>query len=74
MIHRFLLNHSLLTKLREQVVPQPAGFYDGWVTSLVVGPFKGTQGSMAGSGFLISPQPIECRYEHQDSLESVSGR
>lgn len=30
----------------ETVVPQPGGFYGGWVTSRVVGPFKGIPGSM----------------------------
>jgi uncharacterized protein (DUF427 family) len=30
----------------EEVVPQPGGFYGGWVTSDVVGPFKGGPGSM----------------------------
>lgn len=30
----------------EQVVAQPGGFYGGWVTSWVVGPFKGVPGSM----------------------------
>ena len=25
----------------EIVVPQPGGFYGGWITSNVVGPFKG---------------------------------
>ena len=29
----------------ETVVPQPGGFYGGWVTSRVVGPFKGVPGS-----------------------------
>jgi uncharacterized protein (DUF427 family) len=29
----------------EAVVPQPGGFYGGWVTSRVVGPFKGVPGS-----------------------------
>lgn len=29
----------------EVVVPQPGGFYGGWVTSSVVGPFKGVPGS-----------------------------
>jgi uncharacterized protein (DUF427 family) len=29
----------------EVVVPQPGGFYGGWVTSRVVGPFKGGPGS-----------------------------
>ncbi|MEM6264995.1 MAG: DUF427 domain-containing protein [Bacteroidota bacterium] len=29
----------------EQVTPQPGGFYGGWVTSDVVGPFKGVPGS-----------------------------
>ena len=30
----------------EEVVPQPGGFYGGWITSGVVGPFKGGPGSM----------------------------
>ncbi|TFV55932.1 DUF427 domain-containing protein [Mycobacterium sp. PS03-16] len=30
----------------EQVLPQPGGFYGGWITSRVVGPFKGVPGSM----------------------------
>jgi len=30
----------------EVVVPQPGGFYGGWVTSRVVGPFKGSPGTM----------------------------
>lgn len=30
----------------EQVVAQPGGFYGGWITSWVVGPFKGVPGSM----------------------------
>ena len=29
----------------ERVTPQAGGFYGGWVTSRVVGPFKGTPGS-----------------------------
>ncbi len=29
----------------ERVVPQPGGFYGGWITSGVVGPFKGVPGS-----------------------------
>lgn len=29
----------------EDVVPQPGGFYGGWITSGVVGPFKGVPGS-----------------------------
>jgi uncharacterized protein (DUF427 family) len=29
----------------ERVEPQPGGFYGGWVTSSVVGPFKGGPGS-----------------------------
>ncbi|MET4157121.1 DUF427 domain-containing protein [Agromyces sp. PvR057] len=29
----------------EPVVPQPGGFYGGWITSNVVGPFKGVPGS-----------------------------
>lgn len=30
----------------EVVRPQPGGFYGGWITSNVVGPFKGEPGSM----------------------------
>lgn len=30
----------------ETVAPQPGGFYGGWITSWVVGPFKGIPGSM----------------------------
>jgi uncharacterized protein (DUF427 family) len=30
----------------EQVQSQPGGFYGGWITSWVVGPFKGIPGSM----------------------------
>ncbi len=30
----------------EVVLPQPGGFYGGWVTSSVVGPFKGDPGTM----------------------------
>ena len=30
----------------EAVVPQPGGFYGGWITGDVVGPFKGGPGSM----------------------------
>lgn len=30
----------------EVVIPQPGGFYGGWITSSVVGPFKGVPGSM----------------------------
>ena len=29
----------------ERVTPQPGGFYGGWITSNVVGPFKGEPGS-----------------------------
>ncbi|WP_322411585.1 DUF427 domain-containing protein [Microbacterium invictum] len=30
----------------ELVTPQPGGFYGGWITSRVAGPFKGVAGSM----------------------------
>ncbi|MGH8916859.1 MAG: DUF427 domain-containing protein, partial [Actinomycetes bacterium] len=30
----------------EEATPQPGGFYGGWVTSWVVGPFKGAPGTM----------------------------
>jgi uncharacterized protein (DUF427 family) len=29
----------------ERVTPQPGGFYGGWITSTVTGPFKGAPGS-----------------------------
>ena len=29
----------------ERVVPQPGGFYGGWITTSVAGPFKGGPGS-----------------------------
>ena len=29
----------------ERVIPQPGGFYGGWITSDVVGPFKGEAGT-----------------------------
>jgi hypothetical protein len=29
----------------ERVTPQPGGFYGGWITANVVGPFKGGPGS-----------------------------
>jgi uncharacterized protein (DUF427 family) len=30
----------------EAVIPQPGGFYGGWITSWITGPFKGIPGSM----------------------------
>ncbi len=30
----------------EEVVPQEGGFYGGWITSEVVGPFKGAPGTV----------------------------
>jgi uncharacterized protein (DUF427 family) len=30
----------------ERVIPQPGGFYGGWITSWIVGPFKGIPGSL----------------------------
>ncbi len=30
----------------ERVIPQPGGFYGGWVTGRIVGPFKGEPGTM----------------------------
>ena len=29
----------------EEVIPQPGNFYGGWITSDIVGPFKGVEGS-----------------------------
>lgn len=31
---------------REVVTPQPGGFYGGWITADIVGPFKGEPGTM----------------------------
>ncbi|MDT5226337.1 MAG: hypothetical protein QOE12_190 [Mycobacterium sp.] len=30
----------------EEVTPQPGGFYGGWITSWIAGPFKGISGSL----------------------------
>ena len=30
----------------ELVVPQPGDFYGGWITSLIMGPFKGAPGTL----------------------------
>ncbi len=30
----------------ETVIPQPGGFYGGWITAQVTGPFKGVPGSL----------------------------
>jgi len=30
----------------EKVAPQAGGFYGGWITSAVVGPFKGEPGTL----------------------------
>jgi uncharacterized protein (DUF427 family) len=30
----------------ERVIPQPGGFYGGWITKNIVGPFKGEPGTM----------------------------
>lgn len=37
---------DLCTVDGETVLPQPGGFYGGWITSQVVGPFKGDPGTM----------------------------
>jgi hypothetical protein len=31
----------------EKAEPQPGGFYGGWVTSGLIGPFKGGPGSLS---------------------------
>jgi uncharacterized protein (DUF427 family) len=36
---------DLCTVDGERVTPQPGGFYGGWITSDVAGPFKGTPGT-----------------------------
>ncbi len=36
---------DLCTVDGETVIPQPGGFYGGWITSAVAGPFKGGPGS-----------------------------
>jgi hypothetical protein len=30
----------------EKVIPQPGGFYGGWITKNIVGPFKGGPGTI----------------------------
>jgi hypothetical protein len=30
----------------ERVIPQPGDFYGGWITSRIVGPFKGGPGTV----------------------------
>jgi len=30
----------------ERAMPQPVGFYGGWITHRILGPFKGGPGSM----------------------------
>ncbi|WP_315096041.1 DUF427 domain-containing protein [uncultured Cellulomonas sp.] len=42
-----LYAHDLTcTVAGELVQPQPGGFYGGWITSRVVGPFKGSPGTL----------------------------
>lgn len=31
---------------KERATPQPGGFYGGWITSRIVGPYKGAEGTM----------------------------
>ena len=40
---------------RRAVVPQPGGFYGGWITSQVVGPFKGGGPGTGGSAGRVVP-------------------
>ena len=40
-----LLVANAVTLEGEQVRPQPGGFYGGWITDEVVGPFKGGPGT-----------------------------
>ncbi len=42
----FLPPHGTCTVAGEQVEPQPGGFYGGWITSDLVGPFKGAPGTL----------------------------
>lgn len=41
--HATMMDECLVGE--EAVVPQPGGFYGGWITGDVVGPFKGSPGS-----------------------------
>jgi uncharacterized protein (DUF427 family) len=41
----FYAEHLDATVAGERVRPQPGGFYGGWITSELVGPFKGGPGS-----------------------------
>jgi len=49
----------------EEVVPQPGGFYGGWITSWIVGPFKGTRGSMSWQKVNLSVLRGQPRPSHQ---------
>jgi hypothetical protein len=37
--------HSTAGSAAPRVTPQPGGFYGGWITPELVGPFKGEPGS-----------------------------
>ena len=54
----------------EQVTPQPGGFYGGWITRNLVGPFKAHPAQAAGEASQLGrcrsrPAPLSCSALHQ---------
>ena len=49
----------------ELVVPQPGGFYGGWITANVVGPFKGGRAREAGRARRRAGCRVEARPSHE---------
>ena len=49
----------------EEGVPQPGGICGGWITSWIVGPFKGTRGSMGWQKVDLSVLRGQPRPSHQ---------
>jgi len=52
----FYPTHLNCTVAGERVTPQPGGFYGGWITLELVGPFKGEVGTRVGSALKRLPQ------------------
>ena len=59
-------------RVSRQVTPQPAGFYGGWITAAVVGPFKGGPGSEGWYQEFARALNLEGRAGHQ--LDAGSSR
>lgn len=43
----------------KQVQPQPGGFYGGWVTENIIGPFKGEPGTWVGKLYLLRKHMLQ---------------